>query len=209
MYDITSLKPFAKSETVVITSPVRYVSGSLFAPRTDGEYPSHKYEITVAFDAHESPELLTVLQAAITAAEQRGSRDLWGDPSPLSMTMHRCLRARVEYDAEGVATPTTSFYLTARSDYEPKHFDASRTRLTCEEELYPGCLVRLQLELYPWYRSQEARGGVSASLLAVQKLPSPSTSVDMDDFYIPQAEPLEPTTASTEELLGDDGADLS
>ena len=64
------------------------------------------------------------------------------------------------------------------------------------------------MEFYPWHRTNEEKSGISASLYVVQKLPSSSAYVDMDDFFIPEVEDFQPRTPSPEDRLGDDGAEL-
>lgn len=206
MFDLTSIQPIVKDGTTVITSPVRLVSSSIFSRQTDGDFASNKYEVTIAFDKEESPELYKAIVEAFHQAEETGKVNLWGGKVPSDL--HYCLRAKAEYDDKGNALESNTYYLTARSDFEPKHFDASRKRLTSENEFFPGCYVRIQVEFYPWHRTNEEKSGISASLHVVQKLPSPSANVDMDDFFIPEVEELQPRTPSPEDRLGDDGAEL-
>lgn len=206
MFDLTSIQPIVKDGTTVITSPVRLVNSSIFSRQTEGEFASNKYEVTIAFDKEESPELYKAIMEALHQAEETGKSNLWGGEVPSNL--HRCLRAKAEYDDKGNALESNTYYLTARSDFEPKHFDASRKRLTSENEFFPGCYVRIQVEFYPWCRTNEEKSGISASLYVVQKLPAPSANVDMDDFFIPEVEDMLTHTPSTEDRLGDDGAEL-
>lgn len=206
MFDLTSIQPIVKDGTTVITSPVRLVNSSIFSRQAEGEFASNKYEVTIAFDKEESPELYKAIMEALHQAEETGKSNLWGGEVPSNL--HRCLRAKAEYDDKGNALESNTYYLTARSDFEPKHFDASRKRLTSENEFFPGCYVRIQVEFYPWYRTDEEKSGISASLYVVQKLPAPSANVDMDDFFIPEVEDMLTHTPSPEDRLGDDGAEL-
>ena len=206
MFDLTSIQPIVKDGTTVITSPVRLVNSSIFSRQTEGEFASNKYEVTIAFDKEESPELYKAIMEALHQAEETGKSNLWGGEVPSNL--HRCLRAKAEYDDKGNALESNTYYLTARSDFEPKHFDASRKRLTSENEFFPCCYVRIQVEFYPWYRTNEEKSGISASLYVVQKLPAPSANVDMDDFFIPEVEDMLTHTPSPEDRLGDDGAEL-
>lgn len=206
MFNIASIKPIAKDDTTVVTSPVRLVSGSIFSRQTEGDFASNKYEATVVFDANESPELLSALEAAISAAKEKGLREIWNGKLPEQMRC--CLKAKLDYDKTGVATKSSTYYLNARSDFEPRHFDAARRKLTSESEFYPGCYVRVQIGFYPWYRPAEENAGISAILYAVQKLPSVSTTVDMDDFFIPELEDVAPATPTALDSISDDGTEL-
>lgn len=206
MFDLTSIQPIVKDGTTVITSPVRLVNSSIFSRQTEGEFASNKYEVTIAFDKEESPELYKVIMEALHQAEETGKTNLWGGETPSDL--HCCLRAKAEYDDKGNAIESNTYYLTARSDFEPRHFDASRKKLTSENEFFPGCYVRIQVEFYPWHRTNEEKSGISASLYVVQKLPAPSANVDMDDFFISKVEDMLTHTPSPEDRLGDDGAEL-
>lgn len=208
MYDVSSLSPIVKNETTIVTTAVRLVSSSLFRKSEEGDYPSHKYECTVAFDVNKDPKLLEALQSAVSAAIEWGRKEgLWTDSLPSDFRC--CLRAGTDYDEAGVSHPNGSYFLTAKSEYSPRKINEERRRITDEREFFPGCLVRVQIEIYPWRRTGEDRGGVSAALYAVQKVPSPEAVVDMDDFFIPWVEDVDQSVTTPADDMQDDGIELS
>ncbi len=128
-----------------------------------------KYSIEILMDKSDEATV-TAVSGAISDAKDFGRRKYGND---FSVTVDKNTPLQ-DGDLEKTdPIYSNRYYLRANSIYRPEVVDATLQPVTDPRQLYPGCLVRVSLDFYP-YRKQNEAGetvdGVAAELGNVQIL---------------------------------------
>lgn len=157
----SDLKPQKNTDGTIITSAVTLSFPHLFAPNTQGEFPSNKYECQLLIDKDRDAELYALLSDEIRACLKRGEEEEWKGKKPTEM-MYPIAPDKYAKDT------SSAMVLKCKTQFKPKLIDVFGRDIKDEEALYGGALVRCEIRFFPWIKG--IRGGVSCSVNMVQKL---------------------------------------
>lgn len=152
-----------KSATKVVTGVVRLSYPHLFEPAAVNDGEKKKYSCAILIPKSDTATIAKI-QAAQKAAAEEGKAKLGGKiPANLKVPLRDGDEEKPEDEAYA-----GHYFLNATSNTQPQVIDKSGMTLT-EEDVYPGCYVRVSLNMYAFNAEQKSKG-IAAGLNNVLKV---------------------------------------
>lgn len=154
--------------TKVVTGKVRFSYCHIFEPQPDQDGGDPKYSVTLLIPKNDKATLGKIKAAMAEAREKFCQRN--GAAALPANPVHTLHDGDGQRPNGGDFAPECKgcYVITVSSKQKPKVVDSSRNEILDAQEVYSGCYGRASINFYGY--NSRGRKGISAGLLAVQKL---------------------------------------